>query len=846
MSLFSKLLKKKEIKRTVDITEIRKRFDCFLQILEKNNDALKSISDLEEKSSGEYLFDMEFIKKNLDEIDGNIKAIAELLNVLSNNRYSKLNDAYSRIHDEIYNSLPGEGKIIEDDAIIPFEKLDASFARQVGSKCANLGELKNRVGLSVPNGFAISAYGYQLTMDNNQIQEIIHQRLDNLDLNSYDDLEQTSKEIQEKIKKSQLPDEIKQKIELSAQHLIKNENQEFFSVRSSALGEDTQFSFAGQYSSYLNVRKDQIVDCYREVMASQFSHRAMYYFLGQGLKENELAMSVGCMKMVNAQSAGVIYTVNPIDAHKHVLIINSVWGLGKLVVDGTITPDSFVVDKNSMRIINKDISNKQIQSLIQPDGGVASVAVLEEKQNKPSLSDDQILELAQSAIKIEKHYDEPQDIEWAIDDKGEIYFLQSRPLRTYKKVKEKMELDLSNTNVLFQGGVTAANGVGGGKVFHLQQEEDLKNCPDNAVIVSHTPFPSLVMIMNRVNAIITEVGGVTGHMATVAREFGIPTLMDIDDVFKKIPADIKITLDADNQTIYEGIVQELIKERSSDQNIFEDTALFVTLERILKKIVPLHLVSPKSSDFVPDNCRTYHDITRFAHQKALYEMFQVVEISKSNMAAAPKLLTTIPLPIRLLFIDSEFSHLNLEKEISDDNIPSAPMKAFWEGVRHVGWPHPPSLDMKGFASVLTTSISSGAAERSSFSENSFALLSKEYMNFSIRMGYHYSTIEALCSETPNKNYIRLKFQEGGASLDRRRRRVKLIINILKQIGFENSSKKDFLDSSISHCGKEEILKKLKWLGALSIHTKQLDMTLSNDEIAGWYEEDILKKLKELP
>jgi pyruvate,water dikinase len=215
------------------------------------------------------------------------------------------------------------------------------------------------------------------------------------------------------------------------------------------------------------------------------------------------------------------------------------------------------------------------------------------------------------------------------------------------------------------------------------------------------------------------------------------------------------------------------------------------------------------------------------------------------MAAAPKLLTNIPLPIRLLFIDSEFSHLNLEKEVSDENIPSAPMKAFWSGVKHVGWPHPPAMDMKGFASVLTTSISTGAAERSSFSENSFALLSKEYMNFSIRMGYHYSTIEALCSDIPNKNYIRMKFQEGGASIDRRRRRIKLIINILKEIGFENFSKRDFLDSSVSHSSKEDILNKLKWLGALSIHTKQLDMTLSNDQIAGWYEEDILKKLRDM-
>jgi pyruvate,water dikinase len=212
---------------------------------------------------------------------------------------------------------------------------------------------------------------------------------------------------------------------------------------------------------------------------------------------------------------------------------------------------------------------------------------------------------------------------------------------------------------------------------------------------------------------------------------------------------------------------------------------------------------------------------------------------------APNLLTKIPLPIKMLFIDEESSQLNLEKQISEDKIPSDPMTAFWEGVRYVGWPHPPSMNFKGFASVLATSMSTGAAARSTFGENSFALLSKEYMNFSIRMGYHYSTIEALCTDNIHKNYIRMKFQEGGASMDRRRRRVRLIVNILKTIGFENFSKGDFLDSGISHTEKNDLLKKLKWLGALSIYTKQLDMALSSDGISKWYEDDILKKLEEM-
>ncbi len=842
MSFFEYLFKKKP-KQVIDFTDIRSRFELFLKILEQNNNALKTISELEEKSGGDYLFDMEFIKSSLDQLDKEVKEIVDLLNTMSRNRYPGLTDTYSSIHAEIHNSLPGEGKIIKDIAVIPFEKLDLGMARQVGSKCANLGELKNRVGLPIPNGFSISAYGYKLFIENNRLHDTIQQKIQAIDIKNYELLERISGEIQEIIKTSELPGELKNKIAVALEQLHKDNGKSLFSVRSSALGEDTQFSFAGQYASYLNVHKEQIIACYLDVMASQFTPRAMYYYLCQGLKHDELAMSVACMKMVNAVAAGVIYTVNPIDPKQQVIIINSVWGLGKLVVDGTITPDSFIIDKNENTIVAETIAEKLIQLKFAAGGGVSIVEVEDEKKNLPSLTSEQIIKLAEFAKRIEDHYDEPQDIEWAIAKNGDIFFLQSRPLRVYQKEKIKKKINLTDVDVLFSGGITAASGVGGGKVFHLKDESELKSCPDGAVIVAHNSFPSLVMIMNRVNAIITEVGGITGHMATVAREFRIPTLMNVTDVFSLIPNNIEITLDTDNCTIYKGFISELISERAQDQNIFEDTALFVTLERILKKIVPLHMVSPRSLDFIPANCRTYHDIIRFAHQKALYEMFQVVEISKSDMAAAPSLKTKIPLPIKILFIDSEHSHLNLEEEIPDDNIPSEPMRAFWSGIQQVGWPHPPSLDVKGFASVLATSINSGAAARNSFGENSFALLSKEYMNFSIRMGYHYSTIEALCTESPHKNYVRIKFQDGGASLDRRRRRVQLIVEILKEIGFDNFNKGDFLDCGISHCEREVVLEKLEWLGALSVHTKQLDMVLSTDDIALWYKDEILTKLK---
>jgi pyruvate,water dikinase len=843
--MLNRIFRRGKTKDAFDISEIQRNFESFLSLLECNNEALKLINELKEKSSGEYLFDMEFIRSTLDKLDDNVGQIVDSLNEIGENRYQNLDDAFDRIRSHLHSTLPGDDEIQPDAGVIPFEKLDIGYMGQVGSKSANLGEMRNRLGLPVPDGFSVTANGWRSFMDHNRLKEKIQAKLDALDPKNLDLLTETSASIDELIRGSEIPPELQKKVEEAVQ-LVSRGEARFFSVRSSALGEDTQFSFAGQYASYLNVRPDQILDSYRKVVASQFTPGAMYYYLCQGLREHEVAMSVAGMRMIDAGAAGVIYTSNPVDPGEPVLIINSVWGLGKYIVDGTMTPDSFRVSKETLDVIDSDVVEKTIQLVTGRGGGVEEVEVPPGDRLAPSLTHGQIQKLAEFAIKIEKHYSEPQDIEWVVErGTGDIYLLQSRPLRVYQHADPDDDLDLSRYRLLADGGVTAASGAGGGVVYHLRGEDDLPHCPDGAVIVSHHPFPALTTVMNRVNAIVTEVGAITGHMATVAREFRIPAVMGLSNSLDLLPSGASVTVDADETRVYEGVIDELISERAPVSNIFEDTALFVTLERMLHNIVPLNLVSPRSPEFTPDNCHTYHDITRFAHQRALDEIFKVAEASKKGAKSAPILKTDIPLKINILSVDADNEHLNRKKWIEESEIPSLPMKAFWSGVKSAGWPHEPRGKLKGFASALATTVGGGDDSRPSFSENSFALLSREYMNFSIRMGYHFSTIETMCTDIPKKNYIRMKFQAGGASIDRRKRRVKLIIGVLKDMGFENQSKGDFLDARVAYNGKDDTLLKLARLGALSIHTKQLDMALSSDELADWYEEEIKRKLDTL-
>ena len=175
MQILEKLFGRKKVPQNIDVSQIREHFRIFLEILERNNDTLKLISELEEKSTGDYLFDMEFIKTNLNKLDRYVLEIIDLLNRMSKNRYQKLHTVYEQISADIRNTLPGGKKIIKDNIVIPFAQLDNRFSKQVGSKCSNLGELKNRIGLPVPDGFAISAFGYHVFMKHNQLPDEIQQ-----------------------------------------------------------------------------------------------------------------------------------------------------------------------------------------------------------------------------------------------------------------------------------------------------------------------------------------------------------------------------------------------------------------------------------------------------------------------------------------------------------------------------------------------------------------------------------------------------------------------------------------------------------------------------------------------
>jgi pyruvate,water dikinase len=822
----------------VTLQAIQSRFVRFVSLLEGNHRVLKAIGDMEEKAGGDFLFDWAYIQKSLDTIRGGIDEMVRDLVALGGERYGVMRQRLRRIDAEVAALLSSRPALVEDQLTIPMEELRRERAPSVGSKSAQLGEIRGRVGLPVPDGFAISAWAYKLFLDASGLRDGIEQRLKALDPRSHDDLVRASSGVQSSILAAEVPEPIAGAIERGALEVVRRSGETRFAMRSSAIGEDTLFSFAGQYATFLNLAPSELVDAYRRVVASKFTPQAIYYLLTHKLLESDAAMAVGCIAMVEARSAGVIYSRSPIDPSDDRIIIQSVLGLGKLLVDGTLTPDVFRVNRQSRAVCEAAVARKPVWLRASGQGGVEESDVPPAQQLAPSISEAEARALADYAKRLEAHYGAPQDVEWAIDARGTPFVLQSRPLRVVAAPAAPPVTD--GLEVLAAGGSTACPGAGAGPVFHVRSAQDLGAVPAGAVAVARDPIPGLVTIMDKASAIVTSVGGVASHMATLSREYRVPTLVGLENA-STLPPGREVTVDATGRKVYAGLHPDLVAARRPDPSAADDNPVLEALARVMQKVAPLNLLHPADPDFTVERCSTYHDLTRFAHQKAMEAMFATARESDDLSTIGLRLKSSVPMPMSIISVDQDLSTVARGKQVPLEAIDSPPLAAFWSGIAKEGWPSRRARpDVKGFAALIAHTAA--GADNAEFREDSFALVGREYLLCSLRMGYHFSTIEAIVSEDVNKNHVRMQFKGGGTLPDRRLRRVWLITRILGLLGFESNNRGDFLDARAAYEPAAAIREKLHVLGRLSILTKQLDMALSTDELAHWYANDFIRKL----
>jgi pyruvate,water dikinase len=833
----------------------KERYHNFKLLLSANNRSLEVMAEIEQALQGDRPYGMSFVRSGATSISVNVFRMIQNLHQLAPGKYEELDSQFVAIEQTIDAILQQTRPLPTGRLILPLNALDKDMTEVAGSKMANLGEVKNRIHLKVPAGFVITSSAFKRFMDYNSLQVEIDRKLQSIDSEDIEDLYAFSAEIQQLVIRSRIPDDLDAAIRGAWEDLeAENGGKITVALRSSALGEDAEgSSFAGQYRSELNVSFEHAFQAYKEVIASKYSLQAITYRMNKGFRDEDILMCVGCLVMVDAVSGGVTYSRSPVSSRDDRVFINAVWGLPKSVVDGSVACDLFVASRQPpMPIVDKVISPKERKFVCYPQEGVCRMDLTDEESSSPCLTDDQARQLAEIAVRIENHYGMAQDIEWAISGTGAILILQCRPL---KQIQTGEAEDAATDPELIKrriagGGITASPGAGSGPVYLGDRGVDVLAFPEGAVLVARQALPRWASLLTRASAVITEQGGFAGHLANVAREFGVPALFGIPDASTILKQGQVITVDASRQAVYDGPVPALLLSGAgvSRSHLMEGSPVHEILKQVSRHIIPLHLLDPDSREFNPANCSTFHDITRFIHEKSVIEMFDFGKDHNFSERSSKQLHYRVPMQWWVLNLDDGFKEEVPGKYVTLDNIDSIPMKAFWKGFVAIPWDGPPAMDRKGMLSVMyqsTTNTALTPGMRSAYAERNYFMISRHYCSLSSRLGYHFSTIEALISERPRENYINFQFKGGAADTYRKLGRVHFIKDILEELGFRVQIKEDHLSSRLENHDMDHMEKQMEVLGYLTLHTRQLDMIMANPGSVNYYRNKLRKDIDTL-
>jgi pyruvate,water dikinase len=814
-----------------DLVAFPEIFEHFQALLQDHQRVMELIADLGEKSGGEYIFDRKYLVDTSEEIQTVLLRMVKGLNLITSNRYLDLYQAIDRIFIPLGAEL--RGRLIlskEMPLVIGLAEAPADRPELIGGKASNLAVAIQHLNLPVPAGFIITTRAYRFFLEQNHLEDRIHAQLEGWVAGEHDE-RHTSRQIQYGLLAGVAPHEVTGEVRRQVEKGVED-----WAVRSSAYGEDGELTFAGLHESLLNVPARSIIKAYKQVLASLYSPEALIYRQKMGMLGEEAAMAVLCQAMVPCRASGVLHTLDVSGRERDCLVIFASWGLGRTVVEGKGPADRYIVERDyPHRIRSQEIARKERQLRPVAGGGEEEVPVPLEDQSRETISEASIGTLVRWALILERYFKRPQEIEWALDQEGNCWVLQSRALQIPKPVMP-LRQDICETCALYpiliqDTGVVAHAGVGAGIVAQVTADTDMDRFPEEAVLVTKYTAPWLARIVPKAAAIVAERGSAAGHLATIAREFRVPTLVGVDRATEILREGLKITVDTKQRTIYEGRVNELLQYELVQSMAFEDAPEFRLLRRILARIAPLHLIDPQDPDFNSAGCQSVHDVIRFIHEKAVEELMDLPRFVKRFKGVRIfTLVSDIPLGLKILDLGGGIAPEVQGPRLLPEDIRSRPMKALWAGLSGPGvWStEPVPVDFQGMMASLTKTWAEtpGATTITGFN---LAVISENYMNLHLRLGYHFNLVDARMESEAPRNHIYFRFVGGVTDLTRRSRRAQLLDKILSQFHFKVDTKGDLVVAKVLHLPRDDMEQRLQALGRLIGFTRQLDIQLRSDE-----------------
>jgi len=826
---------------------LRFRYHAFKNLLITNNDLLEHMTRMEVQLQ-EHPRMFPGLKGNLDKLLKLTLDLVQNLNYLTDGSYTYLFHILRPLSTRLVKVA---GELDTGDKVplvCSVSEAHTDLITVVGGKAAPLGMLKKDLNLPIPDGFVITTEACQRFFEQNGLIRPIRELLRNLAPEDLREVDEVSQRARSMILNARIPQELRDEMERAYEALIgqiKPGSAPGIAVRSSAIPEDGRYTFAGQFATVLNVTsKEGFFEAYKEVVASNFNENSLTYRLHRQMGFQEADMAVLCLAMVQARSAGSLYTVDPNDLQSERMIVCSIWGLGEYLVSGRLPSDIFHVSRlDPKRFEPVHLAKKDLKLVCDIEhGGTREEAVAEKDSLRFSLDEEEIRVLCEHGLAIEKYMGVPQDIEWAIAEDGRVDILQARTLHVRDVEQRQAQKALEGMELLMERGTTASKGQSTGEIALVKREEDIGKVRAGSILVARESLAKIVKICNMLRGIILERGNPLEHLACVAREYRIPMLVRAVNAMDILEEGQVVTLDADEARVYEGEAKllELAHMEMDVDRKKEGIQVDPKLKELRSLIFPLTMLDVRDPNFQMQSCKSVHDVIRFCHEQGIQAMFEVNDGEyEKNRFYTSRLDVPIAFPVDIINLGGGFSVAGHPRKIRFEEITSIPFMAFWKGVSHEGirWSGPPvRVNLKALSSVMTNTMLDAARSGRALGSRTYALISRDYMNLNSRLAYHFAMVDTLCSRKAAANYVNFRFKGGGTGLNRRILRVRFIARILDSLGFYINIKEDLINATLKGLPMKEQEQKLDMIGRLLGCSRLLDMAMDNEDAMEWFVE----------
>ena len=795
--------------------QFRFRYETLRSLLNKNGNALQIMSDLEADLNHISHYD-ERIKRPIRKLITEALLMAQELNLLTKDRYRELYRIIFHLRKETEALFE-----LDDTAVAKPLAIDIDVDKQapdvnlIGGKAVGVWRLKRHFRDAVPSGFVVTTSAYHQLLEQDNLHSRIRLLLNNIDvMTDPDQFSLRTRTIRKWIREVRVPRDIQEDILRHAARISENNPQMLWAVRSSAVSEDSMYSFAGQFSTELLMGTDHLVNAYKEVLASRFADHAVKYRIHTGLREIDTPMAVLFMPMIDPSAAGAVYTSDFEHSDTRKLVINSVPGLAHGMVRGEDQADTFIFSKGDY---------PELQTVIPATG---------DSENKGSVDyihADKLFEIAEFSMNATRVFGYDLDIEWAVDADGKVWFLQARRLNTSRPFEEETHrLAKKRDDIpIIAGGITIFPGRAEGPVCFLENDWNTSDVPEGAVLLAEKPKPELAALLPKIVALLVMEGNPVGHLATLAREFSVPCIFRLGANAKILASKNILSVNATKRTIYTGVRWHDIRERGlariASRNKLQKSGPLSEL------MLRLNLLDPDAPSFKPKSCESVHDTLRFMHEMAVRSMFGFGDTQKKGWMHKGRPLDT-KLPVKFYLIDLDKSIDEDMKKVKPEHIASTPFIALWKGMsdERLSWPERWDREMAGMPSDFKEAVLGGNKGPRRASDRNYAIIAKDYMNINARFAYHYTMIDAMVGAGQENNHVHFRFRGGGASDDNRFRRVCFLEQVLRAAGFGVEQKGDLVTAWMRKYSKEDSENALVILGRLMVCARQLDAALKRD------------------